>query len=99
MPEFSNGLSKAEEERLECLAEEAGEIVQACMKILRHGYESRHPDGGPTNRESLAREVGNFQFIKSEMIWSRDLPQYALKEGIASKKENWKRFTHHQHKE
>ena len=28
-------------------------------KILRHGYESTHPNGGPTNRELLEKELGD----------------------------------------
>lgn len=51
-----NQLTPAEAERLALLAEECGEVIQAIGKILRHGYESRHPDGGPTNREALERE-------------------------------------------
>jgi hypothetical protein len=37
-------MAEAERERLAMLAEEAGEIVQIIGKILRHGYESYHPE-------------------------------------------------------
>lgn len=56
-----NQLTPAEAERLALLAEECGEVIQAVGKILRHGYESRNPliAEGPTNRESLERELGD----------------------------------------
>lgn len=57
--EHFNRLTPAEAERLALLAEECGEVIQAIGKVLRHGFESTHPDGGPTNRESLERECGD----------------------------------------
>jgi len=54
-----NGLTPQEAEVLALIAEECGEVVQAIGKILRHGLESRHPNGGPTNREALEAEIGN----------------------------------------
>lgn len=54
-----NGLTPQEAEALALLAEECGEVVQAIGKILRHGLESKHPIGGPTNRQSLETELGN----------------------------------------
>jgi hypothetical protein len=54
-----NKLSPAEVERLACIAEECGEIQQIIGKILRHGYESRSPDGGPDNRKLLEMELGD----------------------------------------
>lgn len=62
MKDFSTGLSDAERERLALLAEECGEVIQVIGKILRHGFESRHPDGGPTNRELLEIELGHVGF-------------------------------------
>ena len=32
---------------------------QVIGKILRHGYESSHPDGGPSNRGLLEKEIGD----------------------------------------
>lgn len=58
MAEHFNGLRPDEAERLAMLAEEAGEIVQAVGKILRHGYESYHPENtNLTNRDLLAMEI------------------------------------------
>lgn len=39
------------------LFEEMGEVLQAFGKAGRFGMESRHPDGGPTNREIILSEL------------------------------------------
>lgn len=56
-----NQLTPAQAEVLALLAEEAGELIQAIGKILRHGLESTHPanPGGPTNADALVRELGD----------------------------------------
>jgi NTP pyrophosphatase (non-canonical NTP hydrolase) len=73
-PHF-NGLTPAELERLAILAEEAGEIVQAVNKIIRHGYESYNPNipGAPTNREDLEREIGDFTAALQSLVNQGDL--------------------------
>jgi hypothetical protein len=57
--EFSTGLSEAQRERLAILMEELAEAQQVIGKILRHGFDSTHPDGGPTNQELLQIELGD----------------------------------------
>lgn len=54
-----NGLHPKERELLTMLAEEAGEIVQAVTKILRHGPDSYNPDNlsAGDNTEQLRKEV------------------------------------------
>ena len=56
---FTNGLTLAQTERLVVLMEEQAESIQATCKVIRFGFESKHPDGGPTNREALEIELGN----------------------------------------
>ena len=58
-----NGLTPSQAERLAILAEEANELAQAAMKILRHGYESVNPDKPEdgTNRFQLEREFAQVQ--------------------------------------
>lgn len=65
-----SGLSLAEQERLHYLIEECGEVIQAATKVLRHGYESCHPDGGPTNRDNLTKEIGQV-FVATRMMFLR----------------------------
>lgn len=40
-----------------CLAEEAGEVVQACTKALRFGLESTNPETKVINRDQLIQEI------------------------------------------
>lgn len=54
-------ISSSASELIEMLAEEAGEIVQAAMKIARHGFSSVNPtiseEKQLTNRQQLETEV------------------------------------------
>lgn len=94
-PQF-NGLTPAEHERLAMLAEEAAEVVQIVGKILRHGYESKHPDNlnGPTNRQMLENEIADFYAIAGIMEDVKDVTVEgeAVRQAIKKKR----RYTHHQ---
>ena len=94
-PQF-NGLSNAEVERLDMLAEEAAEVIQAISKIKRHGYESFHPDSpnGPTNRQMLENEIADFYAIAGVMEDVKDVTVEgeAVRQAIKKKR----RYTHHQ---
>lgn len=92
-----NHLSPAEIERLSLLAEEAGEVVQAVGKILRHGYESQHPDGGPTNRENLQREIGDLAAACQLMVSNYDLSAESLELARDTKLLNVRKYLHHEH--
>lgn len=75
MNENYNKLTFAESERLAMLAEECGEIIQMVGKILRHGYESYHPDDPEkiTNRDLLSREITDFMAVYNAMVFSDDI--------------------------
>jgi hypothetical protein len=63
-----NGLTPAQAERLAMLAEEAAEVIQVIGKILRHGYDSSHPDRPHiTNRELLQRELTDFAAVENQI--------------------------------
>ena len=68
-----NGLTPAEHERLAILAEECAEVIQIVGKILRHGYESTHPDGGPRNRHLLEEEIGHVEVAAQLMVKAFDI--------------------------
>ncbi len=91
-----NGLSPAEAERLACLAEECGEVIQAIGKVLRHGYESRHPMGGETNRQALEREVGDVYATVELLVKAADLNDEEIKLNAHAKHESRKAYFHHQ---
>lgn len=90
-----NKLTPAEAERLAMLAEECAEVIQVVGKILRHGYESFHPnDPLITNREILCMELMDLHAVVELM--DNDLPRDP-KDNIGGKyldkKLSW---THHQ---
>jgi hypothetical protein len=76
MADHFNRLTPAEAERLAMLAEEASEIVQIVGKILRHGYNSRHPqDPSQTNRRLLDGELRDLIAVHIHMMSAGDLPE------------------------
>lgn len=94
--EHFNQLSPAEAERLALLAEECGEVMQAIGKVLRHGYASRHPDGGPTNREALERECGDVYHSIWRLIGSGDIDGNGMSLRADEKARSVERYLHHQ---
>ena len=91
-----NRLTPAEAERLAILSEELGEVAQAIGKILRHGYENSHPDGGPTNREALVRECGDVYHAISRLIGAGDIDGGEMLQRVDYKAKSGAKFLHHQ---
>lgn len=91
-----NALSAAEAERLALLLEELGETQQAIGKILRHGYESRHPNGGPTNREALERELGDVTHAVRRLIDASDIERSNIDARAGEKAIAVAQYLHHQ---
>ena len=91
-----NRLTPAEAERLALLAEECGEVVQAIGKVLRHGFESTHPDGGPTNREALERECGDVYHAIWRLIGAGDIDGNGMSQRADDKAKSVVRYLHHQ---
>jgi NTP pyrophosphatase (non-canonical NTP hydrolase) len=91
-----NNLTEAEAERLSVLMEECGEVIQIIGKIQRHGLESKHPKGGPTNRELLQTELGHVCYAMEMMENAKDINFDAVLESIEAKKENITPYLHHQ---
>ena len=91
-----NKLTPGEAERLALLAEELGESIQAIGKILRHGYESRHPNGGPTNRKTLESELGDVMCAVNKLCDAGDLSSSAIALGAEMKTVRVEQYLHHQ---
>lgn len=89
-------LKPGERERFAMLAEEASEVVQICMKILRHGAFSHNPNdrNETSNKELLMREITDFQAVFMEMISEGHLRPVNKKE-IKEVLERKKYFIHH----
>lgn len=78
------------------LSEECGEVVQIIGKILRHGYESYHPDDEQKtpNREHLSNEVADLRSVVCLMLAKGDFTmtdEQVLETGLRKMK-----YTHHQ---
>lgn len=95
MSDQFNGLTPAEAERLFLLSEELGEAQQAIGKILRHGYESRHPDGGPTNREALTAELGDIDAVADLLNHFEDVSAENINFYRQHKLDTVNRYLHH----
>ena len=95
--EHFNKLTASEAELLAMLMEECGEVVQACGKILRHGYESHHPFDRSmgSNRQQLAKELRDVEAIAS-MLRSSGAFGGTTTEPIGAVVHKKMRFTHHQ---
>lgn len=68
-----NELTPSEAERLSVLLEEMGEAIQIIGKIQRHGYDSKHPHGGPLNRELLEMELGHIRHAVGLLCDNKDI--------------------------
>jgi NTP pyrophosphatase (non-canonical NTP hydrolase) len=91
-----NQLDPAEEERLWCLTEEIGEVLQAIGKIGRHGYASSHPDGGPNNRSVLTKELGHVLYSIHALANRYDVKWSQVEKAAKAKSESIKPYQHHQ---
>lgn len=103
-----NGLNDTQEELLDMLSEEAGEIVQAVAKIKRHGYASSHPNntglrnGGeeytldPTkdNRADLEKEIGDLLGVTNALKEVGDVNPLNIHKSAATKMARSKPFLH-----
>ncbi len=93
-------LNEAEQERLAILVEECAEVQQIACKILRHGYDSYHPDDKlkTANRRLLENEVD--ELLAVIMLMQRRLDFTTALHGPVSRldatleRKMW--YTHHQ---
>lgn len=96
MNDFDNNLTKAEKERLYLLIEEMGEVQQLIGKIFRHGYESRWPRNGSTNREKLEQEIADICVIIEMLLQNEDLDSNGVAIKMDLKELKMKARLHHQ---
>ena len=97
MPDFDNGVTAAEAERLAFLAEECAEAIQAVGKILRHGWESHNPRcPSPTNRQMLETELGDIRFAMALLAEAGDVSTENIKSAALGRVADPGRYMHHQ---
>lgn len=66
-------MSELNQEALDILQEECGEVVQAVSKFRRWGPDSHYPPDGPSNLENIQREVWDV-VILAELAGLKILP-------------------------
>lgn len=94
-----NRLTPAQAERIALLLEELGEVQQAIGKILRHGYESSHPDVPERcNRDDLEKEIGHVELAVSMMKKSGDITDNGISSAAIEKYDKIHKYLHHQGK-
>lgn len=100
MTEHFNGLTEAEAERLALVIEECSEVQKAASKILRHGFESCNPliEKSETNRQALAREMGDLLHVFDRLATSKDVDVIAMEEHTRRKECTIRSWLHHQEK-
>ncbi len=93
-----NKLTPAETERLACLAEECGEVIQVIGKILRHGYADCNPNN-PThtdNRKDLEKELGDLIYWVNDMCNKGDVSRDGIDKNAVLKSVRVKQWLHQQ---
>lgn len=92
-------LTPAERELIEMLAEECGEVIVECTKILRHGLDSYNPTLPPEkrvlNRTALRRELNDVEAVKQMLIAADTIPAVSLAKIMQAISKKY-RYTHHQ---
>jgi hypothetical protein len=89
-----NGLSPAEAERLALLLEELGEAQQVIGKILRHGYESHHPENpDDSNRALLEGELGDVMAAIEESRTAKRARSYPVQDQHLGAARAWRVIT------
>jgi len=89
-------MNPAQIERLAICAEEAGEVIQAVGKCLRHGMDSENPNiiGGGCNHYHLARELGQLIRIADWLVGHGDIYDEYLKKGYDEKMRKMREYIH-----
>ncbi len=91
-----NQLTPAQAERLAMLAEECAEVIQIVGKILRHGYESHHPDDPKTtNLHLLIKELSDVNGVLHAM-GKEELLNANINYSPSTVWKNKLKYTHHQ---
>lgn len=91
------GLSAAEIERLSLLIEEAGEVITAATKVLRHGWDSRNPDDTAHrgNRRELRDEITDLNAAVLLMELKGDFYSHSGGQSVQALRTKLK-YLHHQ---
>lgn len=86
----------ARAERLALLMEELAESIAIAGKAQRHGLDSVHPDTtGPTNAETLERELGDVMAAIELLVQEGDLDWQQIYDAKAAKWDHVGQWLHY----
>lgn len=90
-------MTDAQLERLALLVEEAAEVQQIAMKIIRHGAASYNPfdETMTSNRNLLEKELGDLQFAIKLMAEKGDIYSENIHKHQESKVDRVRQYLHH----
>lgn len=92
-----NNLTPEEAERLAMLSEECAEVIQIVGKILRHGYDSYHPNNpNVSNRQHLEEEIMDVHAVVQMMKVRGDVEAPDVGAYMAGRIGRKLRYSHHQ---
>lgn len=94
-------LTPAEAERLEMLIEECSEVIKEASKVLRHGWDSYHPDDPRKTPNSfrLQRELTDVDAVRWGMALNGDpVGDHPASRDINDGWTHKHEWTHHQRK-
>ena len=80
-------------ERLACLIEECGEVLQCAGKIMRHGYHTVYKE--QTNRWRLEEEIGQLEFIIGFLKENGDIDPINVLNATLRKRDKIQKYFHH----
>ncbi len=92
---YFSGLSPGLLERLALLSEECAEVCKIVGKIIRHGYESCHPDTGECNSDLIEEEIGHVLAAIKLLEKSENIDINVVKGYKKAKLRNVKEYLHH----
>ena len=93
----SNNLTRAQMERLVLVIEECSEIQHIASKILRHGWESYHPnDVTVSNRQLLEKELGDLAFVIHMLLKMKDVNEDNIGRYAEEKKDSIQKYLHYE---
>lgn len=90
-------MENAQLERLAILVEEAAEVQQIAMKIVRHGYDSYHPldEEKTSNKKLLEKELGDLVFAIGLLASAMDINMVNVNEHKWNKKNSINKYLHY----
>ncbi len=94
MTTMGRRLTPPEQELVVRLMSECAEVIHAAEKLLSHGADPRHPDGGDTNHHHLSVELGHVEAVATKLAVTGVVDQSIVHIGREAKLAGIGRYLH-----